>query len=230
MKQKVLGIIPARGGSKGIPGKNIKLLGGKPLLEYTVDVARESEIFDRIILSTDTQEIAAVGKRLGIEVPFLRPAELAQDDTAMLPVLQNVVQFCEDEGWIPDVVVILQPTSPFRRASHLRKGYELLCGSQCDSVVSVEAVPGHYSPHVVMKIREGVLSHFLDEGAKVTRRQDAETAYTRNGYFYFTRRELIMGKNTIYGEDCRPVIIDEPDTVNLDTMEDWLQAEHIINK
>jgi CMP-N,N'-diacetyllegionaminic acid synthase len=227
MKSKVLGVIPARGGSKGIPGKNIRILGGKPLLAYTVDVANEAGIFDKIILSTDSQEIANVGKELGVEAPFLRPDELAQDDTPMLPVLQHAVSFFSQEEWLPDYICILQPTAPFRQVRDLVKGYDLLLSSGCDSVVSVDQVPEHYAPHFVMKIENGKLSHFLDDGTKVTRRQDVKKTYTRSGCFYFTRTNILMNKNTIYGDDCRPVVINNENAVNLDTMDDWEAAEEV---
>jgi len=229
-KDRILGIIPARGGSKGIPGKNIRVLGNKPLLAYTVHLAKESAIFDRIILSTDSEEIASVGKELGVEVPFLRPEELSQDETPMLPVLQHAVNYCLNEGWKPDYICILQPTAPFRNVQDLVKGYELLVSTGCDSVVSIEEVPEHYLPHFVMKIEKGKLTHFLEEGAKVTRRQDAKKAYTRSGCFYFTRKDVLMNDNSIYGEDCRPIVIDNELSVNLDTMDDWYEAERVAEK
>ncbi|MDC1425200.1 acylneuraminate cytidylyltransferase family protein, partial [Oceanospirillaceae bacterium] len=217
MKKKVLGIIPARGGSKGIPGKNIRILGGKPLLAYTIEVANEAGIFDRIVLSTDSREIANVGKELGVEVPFIRPDELAQDDTPMLPVLQHEVRLLSQEDWFPDYICILQPTAPFRLVRDLVRGYDLLLNSECDSVVSVNQVPEHYAPHFVMKIEDGRLSHFLNDGIKVTRRQDVKKAYTRSGCFYFTCTNALMDRNTIYGDDCRPVVINNENAVNLDT-------------
>ena len=123
---RVLAIVPARGGSKGVPRKNIKLLAGRPLLAYTADAARASGVCDRIVLSTDDTEIAAVGRDCGLEVPRLRPANLATDTTPMLPVLQHMLDTLGEEGWQPDIVVLLQPTSPLRRASHIRQAVELL--------------------------------------------------------------------------------------------------------
>ncbi|HTG43999.1 MAG TPA: acylneuraminate cytidylyltransferase family protein, partial [Verrucomicrobiae bacterium] len=124
---QLLGIIPARGGSKGIPGKNIKLLGGKPLLAYTAWAARQAAVCSRLILTTDSQEIAAAGRDCGIEVPFLRPPDLARDDTAMLPVLQHAVRHMRASGFHPDATVILQPTAPFRQPEDLIQGFRLLC-------------------------------------------------------------------------------------------------------
>ena len=116
MKQHILGVIPARGGSKDIPGKNLCLLRGRPLIEYTFDAAKGSRLLDRVILSTDDEAIAALGRAHGIEVPFVRPAHLAQDDTPMLDVLIHVLESLRSEAYEPDCLVLLQPTSPLRRA------------------------------------------------------------------------------------------------------------------
>ena len=128
---KLLGIITARGGSKGIPGKNIKLLNGKPLICYTIGVAKTAASFDRLILSTDSEDITAVARECGAEVPFLRPAELAQDTTPHLPVLQHAVSWlAEKENYHPDAIMILQPTSPLRRPEHIREAVELYLEDQ----------------------------------------------------------------------------------------------------
>lgn len=221
---KILGIIPARGGSKGIPGKNIRLLGGKPLLQYAVEAARSSKLVNRLILTTDSPDIAAVGRSLGIEVPFIRPPELARDDTPMLPVLEHAMQFVESEGWQPDIVLLLQPTAPLRRAEHIHQAVKLLVESKCDSVVSVVEVPRHYVPDFVLRLEDGKLKPFLD-APLVTRRQDARPAYSRDGTIYAFRRAVLVEEHGIYGEDCRPLIIPNDQSCNLDTMDDWLEAE-----
>ena len=226
--KRVLGIIPARAGSKGIPKKNIRILGDKPLLAYTVEAANKTAIFDRIILSTDSEEIAEVGKELGAEVPFLRPEELSKDETPMLPVLQHTISHCLNEGCKVDYICILQPTAPFRNVLDLVKGFQLLESTDCDSVVSVKKIPEHYLPHFVMRIEDGKLTHFLNDGAKVTRRQDAKKAYTRTGCFYFTKVDVLMYDNSIYGVDCRPIIVENDYSVNLDTMDDWYKAERVV--
>ncbi|KAA3646404.1 MAG: acylneuraminate cytidylyltransferase family protein [Chloroflexi bacterium] len=225
---KVLGIIPARGGSKGIPNKNLRELAERPLLAYTVDAAQDSGVIDRLILSTDSEEIAELGRGLGVEVPFLRPTELAQDDTAMLPVLQHAVKQVEAEGWQPEIIVLLQPTAPLRKAKHIVEAVELLQKENCDSVVSVVEVPGHYLPHFVMKIEDDKLDFFLPEGERVPRRQDAPKAYSRDGSVYVFWRDLLIEKNTIYGDDCRPLILSHEHSVNLDTLEDWAEAEKML--
>ncbi len=226
---QLLGIVPARGGSKGIPGKNIKLLGDKPLIAYTAEAARQAGICTRLILTTDSEEIASVAREWEIEVPFIRPLELARDDTPMLPVLQHAVREMQAVGFAPEAIVILQPTAPFRRAEDLQKAFALLVSEESiDSVVSVSPVPEHYSPHFVMKIEKDRLLPFVEGGIKITRRQDAPKAYSRSGDFYFTRIATLMQGNSIYGQNCRPYVVMHPDRVNLDTLEDWKEAERMI--
>ena len=228
---QLLGIIPARGGSKGIPGKNIRLLGGKPLLAYTALAAQQAAICTRLILSTDSEEIADAARQWNVEVPFLRPPELARDETPMLPVLQHAVTEMRARGFFPDATVILQPTAPFRRAEDLAAAFALLqSNSSLDSVVAVEPVPEHYSPYFVMKIESGRLLPFMEEGLKITRRQDAPKAYSRSGDFYFTRIGTLMEEGSIYGANCQPYIVNHLDRVNLDTLEDWAEAERVVSK
>jgi len=226
---QLLGIIPARGGSKGIPGKNIKLLGGKPLIAYTALAAQSAGIFSRVILTTDSEEIAEVGRQCGVEVPFIRPPELARDETPMLPVLQHAVNWILSQDWNPDAIVILQPTAPFRRSTDLRSAFDLLnAHSEIDSVVSVEPVPEHYAPHFVMKIEGERLLPFMPDGLRITRRQDSPKVFSRTGEFYFTRIKTLMEENSIYGKNCRPYVVDHPHRVNLDTLDDWNEAERIV--
>jgi CMP-N,N'-diacetyllegionaminic acid synthase len=222
---EVLGIIPARGGSKGIPGKNIRLLAGRPLIEYTIRAAQDSGVIDRLILSTDSQQIAEVGSRLGVEVPFLRPAVLAEDDTPMLAVLEHALRFLEGGGWSPQIVVLLQPTAPLRKPRHIVDAIALLRATACDAVASVVEVPRHLSPDYVMRIIDERLKPFLPEGQALTRRQDARTAYARDGTVYaFWRKTLVM-TGSIYGNDCRPLLLAPQESVTLDAPEDWPVAE-----
>lgn len=220
----VLGLIPARGGSKGIPGKNIRELAGKPLIGYAADCAVASKVLTRIILSTDSEEIASVGKSLGVEVPFLRPPELARDDTAMIPVIQHAIQQLEAGGWSPDIIVLLQPTAPLRKPGHISKALEIFRSEPCDSVVSVSLVPGHYHPHWDLVIKDGRLEEFFPGGLKTTRRQDLPPVYTRDGTIYLFTRKTIMQYNSIYGKKCLPLVVEAEDFVNLDSMKDWEMA------
>jgi N-acylneuraminate cytidylyltransferase len=224
---KILAAIPARGGSKGIPGKNLRPLGGKPLLTRAIELARAAGVFGRVLVTTDSEAMAALARQAGAEAPFLRPADLARDDTPMLPVVQHAVRYVMAEGWSPDIVVLLQPTAPFRRVDDLGHALDLLQSSPgADSVVSVEEIPSHYSPHYAMKVETGKLLPFLPEGARVTRRQDAPKAYTRNGQFYVMRRTTLLEQNSFYGRHCLPFVTAHK-AVNLDTPDDWAEAERL---
>lgn len=224
----VLALVPARSGSKGVPGKNVRLLAGRTLLDYTAEAARRSGVVDRMVLSTDAEDVAEAGRLAGLEVPFMRPPELARDETPMLPVLQHAIDALSGDGWVPEFVVLLQPTSPLRRADHVRSALTLLTESGADSVVTVVEVPRHFSPDYVMRIENGALRPFLPEGAAVTRRQDVRPAYSRDGTVYAFRRDTISRYNSIYGPDCRPLIIDADDSLSIDTPRDWSAAERIL--
>jgi len=224
----VLGLVPARGGSKGVPGKNVRPLAGHTLLEYTARAARESGVLDRVILSTDSPEIADAGRRAGLEVPFMRPAALAGDDTPMLPVIQHALAETARSGWSPDVIVLLQPTSPLRRPEHIRDAVNVLRDTSADSVVTVVEVPRHLSPDYVMRMDEGRLKPFLPEGARITRRQDARPAYSRDGTVYAFRRATVERFGGIYGDDCRPLLIDANESLSIDSPADWDEAERVL--
>jgi CMP-N,N'-diacetyllegionaminic acid synthase len=227
---RVLGLVPARGGSKGVPDKNVRPLAGHTLLEYTARAARESGVLDRIILSTDSPDIAEAGRRAGLEVPFMRPAALAADDTPMVPVIQHALTEVSGQGWSPDIVVLLQPTSPLRRPDHIRDAVRMLRDTSADSVVTVVDVPRHLSPDYVMRIEAGRLKPFLPDGARVTRRQDARPAYSRDGTVYAFRRSTIERTGGIYGDDCRPLLIDASDSLSIDSPADWDEAERLLTR
>src|SRR5258705_11451169 len=150
----VLGVIPARGGSKGLPDKNLALLCGRPLLAYTADAAKASTKLTRTIVSTDDERIAQCAKSLGLDVPFMRPASLAGDAAPMLPVLQHAVSALQSDGFTADIVVLLQPTSPLRRGEHIDAAVDWLQRVRGDSVVSVVEVPHHFNPVSVMRLDE----------------------------------------------------------------------------
>ncbi len=220
----VLALVPARAGSKGVPGKNIRLLLGRPLLAYTADAARESGAVDRIVLSTDSEDVARVGREVGLEVPFLRPVALAEDTTPMKPVIEHALATLEQQGWVPDVVVLLQPTSPLRTPAHIRSAVDLLRSSGADSVVTVNELPRHLSPDFVMRIEDDRLVPFLP-GGLATRRQDARPAYLRDGTVYCFWRRTLLEQQSIYGRNCRPMVLPGSESVTIDTAEDWADAE-----
>jgi len=206
----------------------VKPLAGHTLLEYTARAARESAVIDRIMLSTDSPEIADAGRRAGLEVPFMRPASLAADDTPMVAVIEHAVAEIARRGWSPDIIVLLQPTSPLRRSDHIRDAVNLLRETNADSVVTVVEVPRHLSPDYVMRIDEGRLKPFLPDGARITRRQDARAAYSRDGTVYAFRRVTLERFGGIYGEDCRPLLIDSRESLSIDSPSDWDEAARIL--
>ena len=166
---RVLGVITARGGSKGIPGKNLKRLAGQPLIWHTLQSAAASASFDRVILSTDDHAIANFARVHGCEVPFLRPADLAQDETPHLPVLQHAVAWLkEQEGYRPDAVMILQPTSPLRRAEDIREAVRLLETTGADSVLTVSAVSTHIHPLRMLRVGDDGTARLYVSGAPIS--------------------------------------------------------------
>lgn len=235
-KLRILGVITARGGSKGIPGKNIRPMLGKPLIAYTIEAAIESGALDKIILSTDSEEIAQVARQYGCEVPFMRPAELAEDKTPHLPVTQHAVQWMqENENYTPDYVMILQPTAPLREAADITAAVELLLQKNVDSVVSVCAVSEHYNPHWQMNVDEqGNMSIFTGEDFAhiVTRRQELPKTYMRNGSVYVFKTGLLFDtKNpSFYGNTVAAHIMDERKSINIDTLADWEIVERELKK
>jgi CMP-N,N'-diacetyllegionaminic acid synthase len=224
-RPRVLALIPARSGSKGVPNKNTKLLAGRTLLEHAASVAVASGVIDRIVLSTDSDRIAAEGRRVGLEVPFVRPADLARDDTPMLPVVEHALGALQQDGWAADIVVLLQPTSPLRRAEHIRAAVQQLRESGADSVVTVVELPRHFSPDYVMRMDGGRLEPFLAEGKDVTRRQDARSAFSRDGTVYAFWSRTVREAHSIYGRDCRPLVLSAVDSITIDTQSDWAEAE-----
>lgn len=226
----VLAIVPARGGSKGVPDKNIRLLAGRTLLERTASAGKQSGVIDRMVLSTDSETIAGVGRDAGLEVPFMRPSSLAQDDTPMLAVVRHAVDEISRAGWDAEFIVLLQPTSPLRTPDHIRNAVTMLRGSAVDSVVSVVELPRHLSPDYVMRIEAGALKPFLPEGASISRRQDARPAFSRDGTVYAFRRRTLERFGNIYGEQCQPLVIDPAESLSIDSPADWSTAEHILTE
>jgi CMP-N,N'-diacetyllegionaminic acid synthase len=215
----VLAVIPARGGSKGIPHKNLADVAGRPLLAYTADAALAAKRLTRVIVSTDDAAIADTARHLGLDVPFMRPAALAADDAPMLPVLQNAVQAMRECGFAADVVVLLQPTSPLRRAEHIDAAVELLERSGADSVVSVVEVPHQFNPVSVLRLDGDRLRPFID-GPLVTRRQDKPRVVARNGPAVVAVRTSVIESGSLYGNDCRALIMHSADSLDIDDPSD----------
>lgn len=221
---RVVGIIPARRGSKGLPRKNVRLLEGKSLIQRAFESACEAGVLDRIILSSNDPAAETIARDIGLEVPFCRPESLAGDDAPMLGVLLHAVEELSRRGAAPDAVLLLQPTSPLRTADHIRRAVAALPGH--DAVCSVTPVPRHLCPHYVMRVTDdGLLDNFLPDGARYTRRQDVPPAYYRDGTIYLTRCDVLREQRTLYGRRCFPLVLSPEETLSIDDEADWRECE-----
>ncbi|QNM85771.1 acylneuraminate cytidylyltransferase family protein [Polaribacter pectinis] len=228
---KILGIIPARGGSKGVPNKNIKKLNGKPLIQYTSEIALKSKYLNRVIVSTDDANIAEISKLVGVEVPFMRPDNLAQDTSPTLPVIKHALNFYKNLGIEFDAVCLLQVTSPIRTLDFLNNCLGKFIESDLDSLISVLDVPHHLNPHWTFKENvHGNLSISTGEKNIISRRQDLPNAYYRDGSVYLTKTEVILNQNSLYGDKIGYFVNPTKDNVNIDTLEDWQNAEIIFRQ
>ena len=226
----VLGVIPARGGSKGVPGKNIKPLAGKPLIAWTIDAAKQSKLLTHCIVSTDSEEIAEVSKKHGAQVPFIRPADLATDSARAIPVIQHALKEMEDrEGITFDAVMMLQPTTPFRTAEDIDNAIQLLSDTGADSVISVVDVEGHHPARMKFMKGNQLIDPDYCEEYENQPRQELEPMYLRNGMIYLTRREVLLA-NSFKGKDCRGVVVDTNRSVNIDTPLDFAYAAFLYDQ
>ncbi len=224
----ILAVIPARGGSKGVPGKNKKLLLGKPLIQYSIDAALQSKYITEVVVTTDDEEIMAIAKSLGANVPFVRPKHLAEDATPTLPVIQHVISHFEAEGKQFDAICLLQPTSPFRPKGFLDKALETFIEKQTDALISVLEVPHQYNPHWTFEPnKNGILEIATGEKNIIPRRQELPKAYHRDGSIYITKTKIIKEENSLYGNSLSYIVSDDKYYVNIDAQEDWQKAEEL---
>lgn len=226
---RALGIIPARGGSKGIRRKNLVLLSGRPLLAYTVAAAQASRRLTRTILSSDDEEIRAVAASLGMEVPFVRPPELATDDATSVSVVKHALQWIEqDEGRPYDVICLLQPTCPLRVAADIDSAIERLDQSSADAVVSLARVE---DPHPVkMMLIDGDEVHplFPDQWRETVRRQELPAAFYLNGAVYCVRRDVLLEQDSLWGKKTLAYVMPAERSVNVDSLLDVKLAECLL--
>ncbi len=226
----ILGLIPARGGSLSIPRKNIVLLAGRPLLAYTCEAVLQSKRLTRTILSTDDEQIAEVGRACGVQVPFLRPVELALDETPMVEVVRHAIAWLNDhEGYSADLVAVLQPTSPFRRAEHIDDAVALLESSGADTVVSVVEVPHNMIPESLMVERNGWLQPLM-AGVPLLRRQDKPRYLARNGPAVLVTRTAFMRRCAdLYAGLVAGYCMSAADSLDIDTEADLRAAERLLS-
>jgi len=224
----IVGLIPARGGSKGIPRKNIKLLAGKPLIAWTIEAARSCSALSRVIVSTDDQEIADVALQWGAEVPFLRPAELAGDKSSALDVVLHVLDRLEEhDAAVPEYLLLLQPTSPFRTKQDIEAAIGLAAMRKVDGVVSVCEASPH--PLLCQRIREdGRLADYMSADRESRRRQDLPAAYQLNGAIYLNHAQSLRQERTFRPKDTLPYLMPPERSLDLDTLWDWHLAELIL--
>jgi len=223
-----VGIVPARGGSKGIPGKNLKPVAGKPLIAWTIETALAATMLDRVIVSTDSPEIADLARRYGAETPFMRPAELAQDDTSgVAPVLHAVHWLAENEGYHADLIMVLQPTSPLRIPADIDRAIELACEKKADAVVSVAPVEAH--PYwMKQRDRDGRITDFMNPDQPIERRQDLPELYALNGAIYLVRRDVLMEQETFYTDNTFSLVMPVERSLDVDNPWDLYLADLIL--
>ena len=229
---EVLALIPARGGSKSIPRKNIKSLAGYPLIAYSIAAGLASTQVSRVVVSTDDEEIAAVSRRYGAEVPFLRPPEYSQDDTPDLPVFQHALQWlAEEEGYHPEIVVQLRPTSPFRRTRHIDKAVALLLAHPEADAARTVCIP-FQNPFKMWEIApdRALIPLLRTEHPEPYNlpRQALPEVYWQTGYVDAVRSETILIKDSMTGDRILPLIIDPSEWVDIDSPDDWRRAERLI--
>lgn len=221
-------LITARGGSKGVPGKNIKLLNGKPLIAYSIDVARKFVPDDCICVSTDDKEIIDTVEKYGLKVPFIRPSELAGDTSGSYEVMLHALQFYKDKNQLPKKLVLLQPTSPFRLAKHVKDALSIY-HDDTDAVLSVKIT--HSNPYQLMYIQnqEGYIEKLMGN-VQSDRRQDAPLVYELNGAIYVLNTQSLLKQKISEFKKVKPVIMPEINSVDIDTPLDWAWAEFLIEK
>lgn len=225
IKKNVIAIIPARGGSKGIPRKNIKLLNGKPLIAYSIEQAKASKFIDRVFVSTEDKEISEISKEYGSEI-IQRPKELAEDNTTIMPVLKHAVNYVEKElNFKVDVVVLLQPTSPLRKVDNIDESIEKLLKEDYDSVTTVYRI--EHNINTLVKIKNGKTEYFVDKPSKILR-QEAEKIYRIDGNVFVLKKEVLLNKGEgdyIVSDNNGFVIISEESALDIDTPFDLKLAE-----
>lgn len=218
-------IIPARGGSKRIPGKNIKPFAGKPIIAYSIEAAQKSGVFDQIIVTTDSEDIALVARQFGAETPFVRPPHLSDDHTPTAPVIAHCLDWLAEAGSAARYACCIYATAPFVQQDFIRQGYDLLINRQVSSAFSVTSFP--FPIFRALRIEEdGHLAMFWPEH-ELTRSNDLPAAYHDAGQFYWLDCEIFRKTGRMYGSDALPVLLPRYLVQDIDTPEDWQTAEYM---
>ena len=229
---EVLAIIPARGGSKSIPRKNIRSFAGHPLIAYSIAAGLTAETVTRVIVSTDDEEIARVARKYGAETPFLRPAEISQDNTPDLPVFKHALKWLADQhSYEPEIVVQLRPTSPFRRVTHIDRAVDCLIEQPSADAVRTVCIP-FQNPFKMWRIgSDGFMHPLLDTHFKEPYnlpRQVLPEVYWQTGYVDAAWADTILSKNSMTGDHILPLVIDPSEWIDIDSPDDWRRAERLL--
>lgn len=225
--KSILGFIPARAGSKGVPGKNIKILAGKPLIAYTIESALTSNVFDCLIVSTDGEDIARVAREFGVDVPFKRPAELATDTAKSMDALQHAMAWCEDQGRHFDWIMNLQPTSPLRNSKDIVEACALMIQRRARAVVSVCEVDHHPLWSNTLP-DDRCMENFIRPEIASANRQSLPIYYRLNGAIYLAEWKFLRLQNSWYGKDTYAYIMPKDRSVDIDTTIDFALAEALL--
>ena len=226
---KILGLIPARSGSKGIPMKNIKKLNGKPLIAYTILSALKSKKINKILVRTDSKKIASISKKFGAEIPFLRPKELSNDVSKTIDVVKHSLKFLyENESYVPDIIVILQPTSPLRTSQMIDKSITMLKNSNVSCVLGVKKISQH--PYNSFWNKQNLLKPFTKNFQNYPQRQNLPELLYPTGSIYTFWRKTIEETNSYYGKKILPYVLPEENSIDIDTLHDFFLAESIMRK
>jgi N-acylneuraminate cytidylyltransferase len=225
---RILALVTARGGSKRLPGKNIRLLGGIPLIVWSIEVAKDVPQICDILVSTDDPAIVAIGRNAGAMVPWLRPAELATDSATSIDVSLHALDWYERQNGTIDGLLLLQPTSPFRRRATVTRGISLFCAHRNRSVVSVSQATSH--PMWCVQVIGDSLRPYV-EGGMHLRSQELPLAYALNGAFYLAAPETLRTQRSFYSDDACPLVISDPEeSIDIDTEWDWMIAEAALQR
>jgi len=226
----MLAIIPARGGSKGLPGKNIRQLAGKPLIVYSIEAALASNAITRVICSTDSEEIASVARAAGADVPFLRPAELAQDDSLAIDNYIYTIDRLIAEGMTVDEYCVLLPTAPLRNSVDIDNAVQVFDNNQADSVISFYPSPHPVQWHHVID-DQGVLRKFFPEqDGRLANRQDEVVTYLPNGAIYIFRHSILKKTRQYYTDRTYPYLMTANRSIDIDVIDDFEYAEFLLSK
>ena len=223
---KILAIIPARGGSKGIRRKNLQKLSGKPLIVHTIIAAKKTKSINKIIVSTDDKEIGKISKNNGAEVPFLRPKQISKDTSSIIEVIKHALKFLqENQSYVPDIIILLQPTSPLRTSQLITKTINTLKKSKATSVITVSKITKH--PYAAYWLKNDFLKPFEKNFTKYSRRQEFPDLFFPTGAVYTFWYDTLKKFNSLYGPKIKPIVVRDED-IDIDNLRDLFFAEMML--